>query len=80
MAVYNSSRVTLNNLEPGQPYEVTVSAFTSKGDGPRSTDYFVTAGTSDTIMQSLFSRGVSLHAFVFVYSHKMGLSFASVVT
>ena len=80
MAVYNSSRVTLNNLEPGQPYEVTVSAFTSKGDGPRSTDYFVTTGTSDTIMQSFFSRGVSLRAFVYVYSHKMGLSFASVVT
>ena len=51
VAVYNSTRVTLNNLEPGEPYEISVTAFTSKGDGPRSVGYFVTTGTSGTIMQ-----------------------------
>ena len=69
VAVYNSTCVTLNNLEPRQPYEISVTAFTSKGDGPRSAGYFVTTGTSDTIMQSLFSQEVSLRAFVFVFLH-----------
>ena len=66
VAVYNSTWVTLNDLEPRQSYEVTVSAFTSKGDGPRSAHYIVTTGTSDTSMQSFFSHEVSLRAFVLV--------------
>ena len=80
VAVYNTSWVTLNNLEPGQPYEVNVSAFTSKGDGPRSTHYIVTTGKSDTSMQSFFSHEVFLCAFVLIFLHKMAFSFAPVLT
>ena len=68
VTVYNTSWVTLNNLESGQPYEVTVSAFTSKGDGPRSADYFFTTGTSDTIKQSFFCHGF-LCARLFFFSY-----------
>jgi len=46
VAVYNSTWVTLNNLEPVQPYEIYVTAFTSKGDGPRSVGYFVITACS----------------------------------
>ena len=37
--------VTLHNLEPGRRYEIYVTGFTSKGDGPRSDGYFVITGT-----------------------------------
>ena len=47
MVVYNSTWVTLNNLEPGQRYEITVTAFTSKGDGPQSDSYSVTTGSCE---------------------------------
>ena len=47
VAVYNSDWVTLNNLEPGQPYEIYVTAFTSQGDGPRSTGYSVITGSCE---------------------------------
>ena len=63
VAVYNSTWVTLNNLEPVQPYEIYVTAFTSKGDGPRSVGYFVITGTScnPALSESLFKgRGCSL--------------------
>ncbi|XP_044162898.1 uncharacterized protein LOC114956623 [Acropora millepora] len=46
VAVYNSTWVTLNNLEPVQPYEIYVTAFTSKGDGPRSVGYFLITARS----------------------------------
>ena len=45
VAVYNSTWVTLNNLEPGQRYEISANAFTSKGDGPRSVGYSVITGS-----------------------------------
>ena len=45
MVVHNSSWVTLHNLEPGQRYEIYVTEFTSKGDGPRSYGYFEITGT-----------------------------------
>ena len=44
VVVYNSNWVTLKNLDPGQRYEISVTAFTSKGDGPRSYSYSVTTG------------------------------------
>ena len=44
VVVYNSNWVTLKNLEPGRRYEISVTAFTSKGDGPRSDSYFVITG------------------------------------
>ena len=46
VVVYNSNRVTLKNLEPGQRYEISVTAFTSKGDGPRSDSYSFITGSS----------------------------------
>ncbi|XP_068681521.1 MAM and LDL-receptor class A domain-containing protein 2-like isoform X3 [Montipora foliosa] len=42
VTVSNSTWVTLRTLDPGQRYKVYVSAFTSKGDGPRSSEHFVT--------------------------------------
>ena len=48
VAVYNFTWVTLNNLEPGQRYEISVTAFTSKGDGPRSVRYSVVTGSYET--------------------------------
>ena len=45
VVVYNSSWVTLNYLEPGQRYEISVTAFTSKGDGPQSVGYSVITGS-----------------------------------
>ena len=47
VTVYNSNWVTLNNLEPGQRYEISVTAFTSKGDGPQSDSYSVTTGSCE---------------------------------
>ena len=46
VVVHNFTWVTLHNLEPGQRYEIYLSAFTSKGDGPRSDGYFVITGTN----------------------------------
>ena len=46
VVVYNSNWVTLKNLEPGQRYEISVTAFTSKGDGPRSDSYSVITGSN----------------------------------
>ena len=46
VVVHNFTSVTLHNLEPGQRYEIYLSAFTSKGDGPRSDGYFVITGTN----------------------------------
>ena len=42
----NTTLVTLTGLSPGQRYDISVSAFTSKGEGPRSNRYYVTTGTS----------------------------------
>ncbi|XP_068684172.1 MAM and fibronectin type III domain-containing protein 1-like [Montipora foliosa] len=42
VTVSNSTWVILKTLDPGQRYKIYVSAFTSKGDGPRSRDHFVT--------------------------------------
>ena len=44
VVLYNSNWATLKNLDPGQRYEISVTAFTSKGDGPRSDSYSVTTG------------------------------------
>ena len=40
----NTTQITLTGLEPTQRYDVSVSAFTSKGEGPRSYNYYVTTG------------------------------------
>lgn len=40
----NATYVTLTGLLPGQRYDVSVAAFTSKGVGPRSYRYYVTTG------------------------------------
>ena len=40
----NTTQITLTGLEPAQRYDVSVSAFTSKGEGPRSYNYYVTTG------------------------------------
>ncbi|XP_015774187.1 PREDICTED: uncharacterized protein LOC107352362 [Acropora digitifera] len=53
VAVYNSSWVTLNNLQPGQRYEIYVTGFTSKGNGPRSYGYFVITACSLSVNHSL---------------------------
>ena len=56
VTVYNSSWVTLNYLEPGQRYEISVSAFTSKGDGPRSVGYSVITGSCDMKRLQLYNH------------------------
>ncbi|XP_015751521.1 PREDICTED: uncharacterized protein LOC107331445 [Acropora digitifera] len=53
MVVYNSNWVTLNNLEPGQRYEITVTAFTSKGDGPQSDSYSVITACTLSVNNSV---------------------------
>lgn len=40
----NATGVILTELNPGQRYRIYVSAFTSKGEGPRSYGYYVTTG------------------------------------
>lgn len=40
----NSTRVTMTGLKPGQRYYTYISAFTSKGEGPRSYFYYITTG------------------------------------
>ena len=40
----NSTSVTLTGLRPGQRYYTYISAFTSKGVGPRSYFYYITTG------------------------------------
>ena len=42
----NSTSVTLTALRPGQRYYTYISAFTSKGVGPRSNFYYITTGRS----------------------------------
>jgi len=42
----NATRVTLTGLAPGQRYDIFVSAYTSKGEGPHSSRYYVKTGTS----------------------------------
>ena len=42
----NTTRVRLTGLRPGQRYHTYISAFTSKGVGPRSYFYYVTTGRS----------------------------------
>ena len=42
----NSTSVTLTGLRPGQRYHIYISAFTSKGVGPRSYFYYITTGRS----------------------------------
>ena len=42
----NTTLVTLTGLRPGQRYDISVSAFISTGEGPRSYRYYVTTGTS----------------------------------
>lgn len=41
-----ATQVTLTGLKPGQRYDVSVSAFTSQGEGPRSNRHYVTTGRS----------------------------------
>ena len=41
----NTTRVTLTGLYPGQRYIIYVTAFTSKGEGPRSSYYSIKTGT-----------------------------------
>ncbi|XP_015762664.1 PREDICTED: uncharacterized protein LOC107341715 isoform X3 [Acropora digitifera] len=53
IVVHNSSWVTLHNLEPGQRYEIYVTGFTSKGDGPRSNGYFVITACRLSVNHSL---------------------------
>ena len=40
----NSTSVTLTGLRPGRRYYTYISAFTSKGVGPRSYFYYITSG------------------------------------
>jgi len=40
----NSTSVTMTGLKPGQRYYTYISAFTSKGVGPRSYFYYITTG------------------------------------
>ena len=40
----NTTQITLTGLQPAQRYDVSVSAFTSKGEGPRSYNYYFTTG------------------------------------
>ena len=54
--MYNSNRVTLKNLEPGQRYEISVTAFTSKGDGPRSDSYSVVTGSCEMNWLQLYDH------------------------
>ena len=42
----NSTSVTLTGLRPGQRYHTQISAFTSKGEGPRSYFFYITTGRS----------------------------------
>lgn len=67
IVVHNSSWVTLHNLEPGQRYEIYVTGFTSKGDGPRSNGYFVITGTH-------CNQGFSFTVNVFSYGEMCSLS------
>ncbi|KAL9953497.1 hypothetical protein ACROYT_G040920 [Oculina patagonica] len=45
-------RFTLKDLKPGVRYRVAVAAFTSKGVGPRSYDYYATTGCSATLNET----------------------------
>ena len=56
VVVYNSNWVTLKNLEPGQRYEISVTAFTSKGDGPRSDSYSVVTGSCEMNWLQLYDH------------------------
>ncbi|XP_022786238.1 uncharacterized protein LOC111326491 isoform X2 [Stylophora pistillata] len=48
----NTTKVNLRGLNPGQRYDVSVSAFTSKGEGPRSYRHYVTTACKITLNQS----------------------------
>lgn len=52
----NSTRVTLTGLRPGQRYHTYISAFTSKGAGPRSSFYYITTGRSLKRQSGLISQ------------------------
>ena len=54
--MYNTTWVTLNNLEPGQRYEISVTAFTSKGAGPRSVGYSVITGSCEIKWLELYDH------------------------
>ena len=57
VTVYNSTWVTLKNLEPGQRYEISVTAFTSQGDGPQSVGYSaVITGSCETKWFQLYGH------------------------
>lgn len=40
----DESQVALGGVQPGRRYKISVVAFTSKGEGPRSPDLYVTKG------------------------------------
>ena len=52
----NATRVILTELTPGQRYRIYVSAFTSKGEGPRSYGYHVTTGRSTLTEDRVFNQ------------------------
>ena len=56
MAEYNSTWVTLKNLEPGKRYKIYVTAFTAKGDGPRSVGYSVITGLCEIKWLELYGH------------------------
>ena len=56
VVVYNSNWVTLKNLDPGQRYEISVTAFTSKGDGPLSDIYSVITGSCEMKWLQLYDH------------------------
>ena len=46
----NITWALITGLEPAQRYDVSVAAYTSKGEGPRSSFYYVTTGKTEGII------------------------------
>ncbi|KAL9953500.1 hypothetical protein ACROYT_G040923 [Oculina patagonica] len=65
----NTTRITLTGLNPGQRYDIYVSAFTSKGEGPRSYRYYVTTACKTIVNQTVGLIDVTHSDYNYLYCY-----------
>ena len=54
--------VILKDLKQAKRYQIAVVAFTSKGEGPRSSWTFITTGNAHLLL-----AGTNCYAYLFIY-------------